>query len=180
MPSGRAVRPEAASSVGPRAIHYWASLSPCLGTAIAPRHERGSAKPSYDPAVRVVLVHGSVGNGPSTWGAVRPLGERFELVVPNRGGYPPNPPLERIDLERQAGAAFAPAGRRGRSGRGAPPRGAPPPTPPLERIDFERQADELLPLLDDGAHLVGHSYGGVIALLMAAGRPGGGRWPTGS
>src|SRR5205823_10125256 len=36
-PSGRAVRPEAASSVGPIAIHYWASLRPCLGTAIAPR-----------------------------------------------------------------------------------------------------------------------------------------------
>jgi hypothetical protein len=36
-PPGRAVRPEAASSVGPIAIHYWASLRPCLGTAIAPR-----------------------------------------------------------------------------------------------------------------------------------------------
>src|SRR5438477_529096 len=33
----RAVRPEAASSVGPIVIHYWASLRPCLGTAIAPR-----------------------------------------------------------------------------------------------------------------------------------------------
>jgi pimeloyl-ACP methyl ester carboxylesterase len=88
----------------------------------------------YDPAVRVVLVHGSVGNGPATWGAVQPLGEQFELVVPNRGGYPPNPPLE--------------------------------------RIDFERQAEDLLPLLEDGAHLVGHSYGGVISLLMAARQPG--------
>src|SRR5439155_13131550 len=37
VPSGRAVRPEAASSVGPVAIHYRASLRPCLGTAIAPR-----------------------------------------------------------------------------------------------------------------------------------------------
>src|SRR2546422_10809408 len=35
--SGRAVRSEAASSVGPIAIHYWASLRPCLETAIAPR-----------------------------------------------------------------------------------------------------------------------------------------------
>ena len=83
--------------------------------------------------MRVVLVHGSVGNGPATWGAVQPLAERWELVVPNRGGYPPNPPLE--------------------------------------RIDFEQQADELAPLLEDGAHLVGHSYGGVIALLMAARHP---------
>ena len=84
--------------------------------------------------MRVVLVHGSVGNGPATWSAVQPLAERWELVVPNRGGYPPNPPLE--------------------------------------RIDFERQADELAPLLEGEAHLVGHSYGGVIALLIAARHPG--------
>jgi pimeloyl-ACP methyl ester carboxylesterase len=84
--------------------------------------------------VRVVLVHGSVGNGPATWSAVQPLAARHELVVPNRGGYPPNPPLE--------------------------------------RIDFDQQADELVPLLEGGAHLAGHSYGGVIALLMAARHPG--------
>jgi pimeloyl-ACP methyl ester carboxylesterase len=83
--------------------------------------------------VRVVLVHGSVTNGPATWSALEPLSERYELVVPNRGGYPPNPPLE--------------------------------------RIDFEQQAEELAPLLGDGAHLVGHSYGGVISLLIAARHP---------
>jgi pimeloyl-ACP methyl ester carboxylesterase len=65
---------------------------------------------------------------------VQPLAERVDLVVANRGGYPPNPPLE--------------------------------------RIDFEQQAVELAPLLEDGAHLVGHSYGGVIALLIAAREPG--------
>lgn len=81
----------------------------------------------------IVLVHGSVGNGEATWAPVRPLAERFELVVPNRGGYPPNPPLE--------------------------------------RIDFEEQAVELEPLLGEGAHLVGHSYGGVISLLLATRRP---------
>jgi len=53
----------------------------------------------------------------------------------------------------------------------APDRGGYPPGPLLERIDFEQQAEELAPLLDGGAHLVGHSYGGVIALLMAARRP---------
>jgi pimeloyl-ACP methyl ester carboxylesterase len=84
--------------------------------------------------VRLVLVHGSVGNGPATWSAVQPLAERYELVVPNRGGYPPNPLLE--------------------------------------QIDFDQQADELAPLLEGGAHLAGHSYGGVIALLMAARHPG--------
>jgi pimeloyl-ACP methyl ester carboxylesterase len=83
--------------------------------------------------VRVVLVHGSVGNGDMTWAPLAPLAERFELVVPNRGGYPPNPPVD--------------------------------------RIDFEDQVLELEPLLGDGAHLVGHSYGGVISLLIAARRP---------
>jgi pimeloyl-ACP methyl ester carboxylesterase len=83
--------------------------------------------------MRVVLVHGSVANGDATWAPMRPLADRFTLVAPNRGGYPPNPPLE--------------------------------------RIDFEQQAEELAPLLDDGAHLVGHSYGGVIALLLAARHP---------
>ena len=83
--------------------------------------------------MRVVLVHGSVGNGPATFGGLEPLRERFELVVPNRGGYPPNPLLD--------------------------------------RIDFEQQAEELAPLLGDGAHLVGHSYGGVVSLLLAAREP---------
>lgn len=37
-----------------------------------------------------------------TWSAQRPLAERFTLVLPIRSGYPPNPPLERIDFEDQA------------------------------------------------------------------------------
>jgi pimeloyl-ACP methyl ester carboxylesterase len=84
--------------------------------------------------VRVVLIHGSGGNARSAWASVRSLAARFTLVAPDRRGYPPNPPLE--------------------------------------RIDFEIQAQELAPLLEDGAHLVGHSYGGVIALLIAARHPG--------
>ena len=75
---------------------------------------------------RVVLVHGSVGSGWSTWWAQRPLAERFTLVVPDRPGTPPNPPVE--------------------------------------RVDFEEQAPLVADLLGDGAHLVGHSYGGVISL----------------
>lgn len=44
-------------------------------------------------------------------------------------------------------------------------------SPPIERGDFEVEAPLLAPLLGDGAHLVGHSYGGVLALLIAAERP---------
>jgi pimeloyl-ACP methyl ester carboxylesterase len=51
---------------------------------------------------RIVFVHGSVGNAASTWSAQRPLEERFECVFLTRGGYPPRPPLERIDFEQQA------------------------------------------------------------------------------
>jgi pimeloyl-ACP methyl ester carboxylesterase len=44
-------------------------------------------------------------------------------------------------------------------------------SPPLERGDFEVEAPLIADLLGDGAHLVGHSYGAVIALLAAALRP---------
>jgi pimeloyl-ACP methyl ester carboxylesterase len=50
-----------------------------------------------------VFVHGSVGNAELTWAAQRPLEGRFECVFVTRGGYPPGPPLERIDFEEQAG-----------------------------------------------------------------------------
>jgi len=39
---------------------------------------------------------------------------------------------------------------------------------PLERGDFEREAPLIAALLDGGAHLVGHSYGAVIALHASA------------
>jgi len=49
---------------------------------------------------RIVFLHGSGGN--SGWPAQRPLAESYTLVMPTRTGYPPNPPLEHIDFERQA------------------------------------------------------------------------------
>jgi pimeloyl-ACP methyl ester carboxylesterase len=48
---------------------------------------------------RLVLVHGSVFSGPLTWQAQAPLRERFELVVVERPGFPPGPPVERVDFE---------------------------------------------------------------------------------
>ena len=45
-------------------------------------------------------------------------------------------------------------------------------SPPLERGDFEVEAPLMAELLGEGAHLVGHSYGAVIALLAATMRPG--------
>jgi len=82
---------------------------------------------------RIVLVHGSVMGGRGTWAAQRPLAERFELLVLDRPGFPPNPPVE--------------------------------------RIDFEADAALVAGLLEEGDHLVGHSYGGIVSLLAAASRP---------
>jgi len=51
---------------------------------------------------RVVLVHGSVVNGDVTWAAQRPLADQFELVIPNRRGFPPGGDVEGVDFEDEA------------------------------------------------------------------------------
>src|SRR5215471_5956428 len=86
-----------------------------------------------DSQARLLLVHGSVVNAELTWSAQKPLAEQFEIVAPNRRGFPPGPDVE--------------------------------------RVDFEDEAVWLEQFLQPGTHLVGHSYGGVIALLAAARRP---------
>jgi pimeloyl-ACP methyl ester carboxylesterase len=57
---------------------------------------------TFGAGPRVVFVHGSVTNGAVTWLEQKPLAERFTLVVVDRSGYPPNPPLASIDFEVQA------------------------------------------------------------------------------
>jgi pimeloyl-ACP methyl ester carboxylesterase len=81
----------------------------------------------------VLLVHGSVTGGESTWAEQRPLAERWQLIVLERPGF-------------------------GRS-------------PSTGKCDFEADAPLVAELLGDGAHLVGHSYGGVVSLLAAALNP---------
>ncbi|HLX33494.1 MAG TPA: alpha/beta hydrolase [Gaiellaceae bacterium] len=80
-----------------------------------------------------MLVHGSVVNAELTWSAQKPLGDRLDLVLPNRRGFPPGPDVD--------------------------------------RVDFEDEAVWLEQFIEPGTHLVGHSYGGVIALLAAARQP---------
>jgi pimeloyl-ACP methyl ester carboxylesterase len=41
-------------------------------------------------------------------------------------------------------------------------------SPDTARVDFEQDADDIARLLDEPAHLVGHSYGGLGCLLAAA------------
>ena len=51
---------------------------------------------------RLVLVHGSVVGARMTWTVQQPLAERFQLVVVERPGFPPNPPIDRVDFESDA------------------------------------------------------------------------------
>jgi pimeloyl-ACP methyl ester carboxylesterase len=82
---------------------------------------------------RLLFVHGSVVNAELTWAAQKPLADRFELVLPNRRGFPPGPDVDRVDFADEA-------------------------------VWFEQ-------FVEPGTHVVGHSYGGVIALLLAASHP---------
>jgi pimeloyl-ACP methyl ester carboxylesterase len=110
-----------------------------------------------DSQPRLLFVHGSVVNAELTWSAQKPLAERFAIVAPNRRGFPPGPDVERVDFEDEAVwlEQFLEAEAGSVAGKAADARGA-----------------------DRGAcgaartHLVGHSYGGLIALLAAARRPG--------
>jgi pimeloyl-ACP methyl ester carboxylesterase len=45
------------------------------------------------------------------------------------------------------------------------------PNPPADRSDFEVDAVDIEPLLGAGGHLVGHSYGALVAIFTAARRP---------
>lgn len=54
-----------------------------------------------------MLVHGSVMGGRQTWSAQRPLADILDLVVVERPGFPPHPPIERVDFEDQAHALAA-------------------------------------------------------------------------
>jgi pimeloyl-ACP methyl ester carboxylesterase len=83
-----------------------------------------------DTPPTIVFVHGSVMGGRPTWSGQRPLGRDHRLDILERPGFPPNPPVE--------------------------------------RVDFEDDARLVVGRLEERSHLVGHSYGGVIALLAAA------------
>jgi pimeloyl-ACP methyl ester carboxylesterase len=55
-----------------------------------------------DSRTRLLLVHGSVVNAELTWGAQKPLADRFEIVAPDRRGFPPGPDVDRVDFEDEA------------------------------------------------------------------------------
>jgi pimeloyl-ACP methyl ester carboxylesterase len=105
---------------------------------------------------RLVLVHGSVVNAETTWKAQKPLAERFELVAPNRRGFPPGPEVDGVDFEEEAAWLD--------------------PFLEPEAGSVAGKAGDARPEVRDAfghprTHLVGHSYGGVIALFAAARRP---------
>jgi pimeloyl-ACP methyl ester carboxylesterase len=81
-------------------------------------------------------------------------------VVLVHGGVGPQMTWERQDELADRWKLLIPA-RRGYPG-----------SPPAERQDFERDAEDLEPVVADGAHLVGFSYGGLGAALFAGRHPG--------
>jgi pimeloyl-ACP methyl ester carboxylesterase len=82
---------------------------------------------------RVLLVHGSLLDGPATWAHQQPMSARWRMLVVQRRGF---------------GSSPAGAGE-----------------------DFERDADDLCELLGEPAHVVGHAYGAIGALIAATRRP---------
>ena len=82
---------------------------------------------------RLTFVHGSVTNAARSWGRQHVLGDSYELSLPDRPGFFPNPPLARIDFD--VDAAWLPG------------------------------------VVEQGDHLVAHSYGGIGALIAAADLP---------
>jgi pimeloyl-ACP methyl ester carboxylesterase len=50
----------------------------------------------------VVLVHGAMTTSIDTWAKQEPLAARWELVIPDRRGYEPNPPADHSDFEVDA------------------------------------------------------------------------------
>jgi pimeloyl-ACP methyl ester carboxylesterase len=86
--------------------HFLLAASAAIVSTV-PRIAKAQA-PSLEVVVwgagpRVVLVHGSVLNGPLTWREQQPLAERWRLEVLNRRGYGNSPPpAVRSDFEEDA------------------------------------------------------------------------------
>jgi pimeloyl-ACP methyl ester carboxylesterase len=51
---------------------------------------------------RIVFVHGSVMGGRPTWAGQRALRGRFTIEIVERPGFPPHPPVERVDYDEHA------------------------------------------------------------------------------
>lgn len=90
--------------------------------------------------------------------AVRRLGEGTQVVLIH-GGLGPELTWEAQEQLAEGWALVIPS----RRGYGD--------SPPAERQDFEADADDLQALLEEPAHLVGFSYGGLGAAIVAARAP---------
>lgn len=106
-----------------------------------------------------VLVHGSMGWGESAFANQLPLAERYRLLIVDRRGFGHSPPTPRVDFASDARDTADFLGEI--EGGGAKPHGG---AAGRGRVRVRSQRDE-------GAHLLGHSYGGVVCLLAAALRP---------
>jgi pimeloyl-ACP methyl ester carboxylesterase len=51
---------------------------------------------------RLLLVHGSLTGSARSWGRQCELADEFELAAPDRPGFHPGPPVDRVDFEADA------------------------------------------------------------------------------
>ncbi len=105
----------------------------------------------------VLLIHGSIFAAEATWSAQRPLGECWRVLVPDRRGFGKSLRADREDYLVDADDLIQLL-----EGVAGPARS-------LERSP--EGSAQALKTPGGGAHLVGHSYGGVVAMLMAGSRP---------
>lgn len=113
-------------------------------------------------AGRVVLVHGSLATGPLEWESQRPLvDEGYQLLVPTRRAYASRF-CENNGASTSSASGGSSAGQRASACEGSFA---------SEGEDFLVDGQDIAELLGDGAHLVGHSYGALVALVAARERP---------
>ena len=131
----------------------------------------------------VILIHGSGAPAPISemWARQRPLAERYRLIIVTRRGYGDRPVVMQTDVEgdTQDVLSLLDEGARATNGSESAEARLRQAAETRERGAAER--DWLRPArpsgsgeaaaVGGGAHLVGFSYGGIVAMVAAARRP---------
>ncbi|GLY93360.1 alpha/beta hydrolase [Actinoplanes sp. NBRC 103695] len=99
-------------------------------------------------ATPAILVHGTFTWATHSFEHQRPLAAARRVLLPDRRGFGASPDLEPARPASDPGAS-----------------------PDTATSDYAVDAADVVELMGGGAHLVGHSYGGTVAMLAAAARP---------
>jgi pimeloyl-ACP methyl ester carboxylesterase len=117
----------------------------------------------------VILLHGSGAPAPvsAIWSRQRPLAERYRLIIPTRRGYGNRPVTMQTDIEGDVADLLSLLGE-GAGARATPVKNG-------GTANGSESAATVVPAsrfpqapAPEGAHLVGFSYGGIVALTASA------------